>query len=132
MLLRRQELSALEAIEHLVGMQAQAPGPPYIGLWTRLADFDPDELGGMISSRRAVRIALMRNTVHLVSASDCLVLRPFMQPVIERSLYSSRARRAELEGVEIDALVAAGRALLEEQPRTSRDLGRLLQEQWPD
>lgn len=132
MLLRRQELLALEAIEHLVGMQAQAPAPPYVGLWTRLADFDPEELGRMISSRHAVRIALMRNTVHLVSARDCLALRPLMQPVIERNLYSSRARRADLEGVDIDALVAASRALLEEQPRTSRELGELLQERWPD
>jgi DNA glycosylase AlkZ-like len=132
MLLRREELPVLGAIEHLVGMQAQAPGPPYVGLWTRLANFDPDGLGRMISSRHAVRIALMRNTVHLVSASDCLVLRPLMQPVIERNLYSSRARRAELEGVDIDALVGAGRALLEEQPRTSRELGGLLSERWPD
>ncbi|CAN5795355.1 winged helix DNA-binding domain-containing protein [soil metagenome] len=132
MLLRRQDMPALEAIEHLVGMQAQAPAPPYVGLWTRLENFDPRELGRMISSRRAVRIALMRNTVHLVSASDCLALRPLMQQVIERNLYSSRARRAELEGVDIEALVAAGRALLEEQPRTSRELGELLQERWPN
>lgn len=132
MLLRRQELPVLGALEHLVGMQVQAPSPPYVGLWTRLTDFDPGELGDMISSRQAVRIALMRNTVHLVSASDCLALRPLVQPAIERNLYSSRARRAELEGVDIEALVAAGRALLEEQPRTSRELGGLLSERWPD
>ena len=132
MLLRRQELPTLEAIEHLVGMQAQAPSPPYIGLWTRLRNFDPEELGQMISDLRAVRIALMRNTVHLVSASDCLALRPLMQPVIERNLYSSRARRAELEGVDIDALVDTGRVLLEEEPRTARELGDLLQKSWPD
>ncbi|MBA2533603.1 MAG: winged helix DNA-binding domain-containing protein, partial [Rubrobacter sp.] len=132
MLLRRQDLSALEAIEHLIGMQAQAPAPPYVGLWTRLADFNPNELGRMLSSRRAVRIALMRNTVHLVSASDCLALRPLMQTIIERNLYSSRARCADLQGVDIEALGAAGRALLEEQPRTSRELGELLKERWPD
>jgi hypothetical protein len=132
MLLRRQKLPALEAIERLVGMQAQAPAPPYVGLWTRLADFDPDELGRMISSRRAVRIALMRNTVHLVSARDCHALRPLMRTIIERNLYSSRARRAALEGVDIEALIADGRTLLEEQPRTSRELGELLQERWPD
>ena len=132
MLLRRRKLSAVEAIERLVGMQAQAPAPPYVGLWTRLEDFHPDELARLILERRAVRIALMRNTVHLVSARDCLALRPLMQPVFDRTLYSTRANRAHLEGVDIEALVAAGRTLLEEKPRTAKELGELLQEQWPD
>ncbi len=132
MLLRHQEISALEALERLVGMQAQAPAPPYVGLWTRLEDFRPDELARLILERRAVRIALMRNTVHLVSARDCLALRPLMQPVFDRGLYSTRANRAHLEGVDTEDLVAAGRALLEEAPRTAKELGVLLQEQWPD
>jgi hypothetical protein len=132
MLLRRRKLSAVEAIEHLVGMQAQAPAPPYLGLWTRLKDFHPDELARLILERRAVRIALMRNTVHLVSARDCLALRPLMQPVFDRTLYSTRANRAHLEGIDIEALVAAGRALLEERPRTAKELGELLQDQWPE
>ena len=132
MLLRRRELPALDAIEHLVGMQAQAPSPPYIGLWTRLKDFHPDELARLILERRAVRIALMRNTVHLVSAQDCLALRPLMQPVLDRTLYSTRANRAHLEGVDTGALVAAGRTLLEVKPRTAKELGELLLEQWPE
>jgi hypothetical protein len=132
MLLRRRKLSAVEAIERLLGMQAQAPTPPYIGLWTRLKDFHPDELERLILQRRAVRIALMRNTVHLVSARDCLALRPLMQPVFDRTLYSTRANRAHLEGVDVEALVAAGRALLEERPRTAKELGELLQVQWPE
>ena len=59
MLLGRQKLSALRAIEHLVGMQAQAPDPPYVGLWTRLEGFHTDELARLILKRRAVRVALM-------------------------------------------------------------------------
>ena len=132
MLLRRRKLSAVEAIERLVGLQAQAPTPPYIGLCTRLKDFHTDELERLILQRRAVRIALMRNTVHLVSARDCLALRPLMHPVFDRTLYSTRANRAHLEGVDVEALVAAGRALLEERPRTAKELGELLQEQWPE
>ena len=127
MLLRRRKLPAVEAIERLVGMQAQAPAPPYIGLWTRLKNFHPDELERLILERRAVRIALMRNTVHLVSARDCLALRPLMQPVLDRGLYATRANRAHLDGIDVDALVAAGRALLEERPRTAKELGELLQ-----
>jgi len=132
MLLRRQRLSAEEAIEHLVGMQAQAPAPPYVGLWTRLEDFHSDELARLILDRHAVRVALMRNTVHLVSARDCLTLRPLVQPVIDRGLYGNRAHRAGVEGVDIEALSAAGRALLEERPRTAKELGEILQERWPE
>jgi hypothetical protein len=132
MLLRRWKLPAIKAIERLVGLQAQSPNPPYIGLWTRLEGFRPDELACLIEERRAVRIALMRNTVHLVSARDCLLLRPLTQPVLDRDLYASRAQRASLEGVNIEALVAAGRALLEEQPRAAKELGALLREWWPE
>ncbi|MDQ3912242.1 MAG: winged helix DNA-binding domain-containing protein [Actinomycetota bacterium] len=132
MLLHRQKLPAVEAIEHLVGMQAQAPYSPYVGLWTRLEGFHPEELARLILDRRAVRMALMRNTVHLVSARDCLKLRPLVQPVLERGLYANRTYRADIEGVDIEALVAAGRALLEERPRTAKELGQLLRERWPD
>src|SRR5918998_1632101 len=132
MLVRRQKLPAAEAIEHLVGLQAQAPNPPYVGLWTRLEGFHPDELARLILDRRAVRIALMRNTVHLVTARDCLALRPLVQPVLDRGVYANRAHRAEIEGVDIEALVAAGRTLLEERPRTAKELGELLQTRWPD
>src|SRR5487761_1445125 len=73
-----------ETVEHLLGLQAQAPFPPYYGLWSRLDGFTPDQLATLISNRDVVRIALMRGTIHLVSAQDCLPLRRLVQPVIER------------------------------------------------
>ncbi len=70
LLLRRSNLSVTAALEQLVGLQAQAPNPPYIGLWTRLLDFRPDQLVQLITGRQVVRIALMRGTIHLVTAQD--------------------------------------------------------------
>lgn len=46
LLLRRRRLPAAAALEQLVGLQAQAPGDPYVGLWTRLDRFRPEELSG--------------------------------------------------------------------------------------
>ncbi len=43
LLLDRSALTAERAVEHLVGMQAQSPLAPYVGLWTRLRNFDTDD-----------------------------------------------------------------------------------------
>ena len=131
LLLRRAELGVPAAIEHLVGMQAQAPMAPYYGLWTRLTGFTPDDLAGLITGRQAVRIVLMRGTVHLVSARDCLALRPVVAPVLERGLAHSRHGK-QIAGIDTGALAAAGRELVEERPRTTVELGELLARRWPD
>ncbi|WP_248924550.1 winged helix DNA-binding domain-containing protein [Paenibacillus hamazuiensis] len=130
LLLSRAKLSALEAIEHLLGLQAQSPYAPYFGLWTRLDCFRHEELSELILSKRAVRLALMRSTLHLVSASDGLSLRPWLQPALERGLSGAYGKRTA--GLDLDAVAAAGRALTEEQPLTFDELGKRLGERWPE
>ncbi len=116
LLLRRSALPVLEAIEWLVGLQAQTPHSWYVGLWTRLEGFDPQRVSDLLTERRVVRIALMRSTIHLVTARDCLALRPLLQPVLQRSMSGNFGRH--LKGLDTEVLVAAGRALVEQQPRT--------------
>ena len=132
MLLERGAFGAAEAIERLAGMQAQAPAAPYVGLWTRLRDFRPDDLARLILERRAVRIALMRGTVHLVTARDALTFRPLVQPVFDRDLRVNSTYARGLAGMDLRALAAHGRALVEERPRTMTKLRALLHARWPD
>jgi hypothetical protein len=67
MLLEREVLPAgqpdrtarvVQAIEHLVGLQAQAPFPPYYGLHSRLDGFRPEMFGPVRRSGAAQRGAL--------------------------------------------------------------------------
>jgi len=131
LLLRRHRLSAFKTIARLVGMQAQIPNNPYVALWTRLAGFRPEELSRLITERRAVRIALMRSTIHLVTAADALTLRPAVQPALDRSFKASPFARA-VAGIDTNELRATARGFLEEKPRTTAALGKLLQRRWPD
>ena len=129
LLLTRHELSATEALEHLVGMQAQNPNAPYLGLWTRLIDFCPDDLSELIEARKVVRLAQMRWTLHLVTARDCLGLRPALQPVMDRRMQACFGRH--LGGVDLDRLADVGRVLVEQEPRSLGDVGQLLSKEWP-
>jgi Winged helix DNA-binding domain len=132
LLLERATDPVAQTIERLVGMQAQVPGDPYVALWSRLADFQPAELEALITERKAVRGPIMRTTLHLTSARDFLALRPVMQPVLERGFYTGSPFGRQLDGIDIDAVLAYGRELIEERPRTTAELRTLLQERWPD
>jgi hypothetical protein len=133
LLLRRAEMPAEAAIEHLIALQAQEPFDPYTALWSRLDGFRAEELAGLLTDRRAVRAnAMMRTTIHLLTADDWLALRPVLQIVQERGFTTGSPFGRNLVGLHIDEVVEAGRALLDEEPRTNNALGKLLKEQWPD
>lgn len=74
LLLERADLPPLDALEHLVGLQAQLPLDPYYALWSRLDGFDPNVLGGHVERREAVRLVVMRGTLHLVTQRDARTL----------------------------------------------------------
>ena len=107
LLLQRVTTPVPDVIEHLLGLQAQATMPPYYGLWSRLTDFDPHELGALLTERKAVRLTLMRGTVHLVTVRDAQFLRPLVQVVIERNHNGAFGRR--MDGADPAALARATR-----------------------
>jgi hypothetical protein len=130
MLLTRVNLPVLDAIERLVGIQAQDPNAPYFGLWSRLEEFRPDDLSKLIQNKKVMRLALMRSTIHLVSSKDGMSLRPLIQSVQDTVLKNSFGKH--LNGLDTQAVAEAGRALVETKPLTFSELGKLLGKQWPN
>lgn len=129
LLLERSALTVVPATEHLVGLQAQEPQEPYVGLFSRLASFDPLTASRLLEERVLVRTLMMRRTVHLMTAEDCLALRALHQPMLEQRMRAVLRRR--LAGVDEHELATLGLPLFHEQPRTLSEVGRAVHERWP-
>jgi hypothetical protein len=132
LLLERHHLPVVDAVEHLAGLQAQAPFSPYFSLWSRLMHFAADDLARALVDREVVRLVVMRNTIHLVSAPDALWLRPLTQPIMDRDVRGNTLYGPLLEALDIEDVVAAAREALEGEPRTVKQLGAILAQRWPD
>ena len=131
-LLARRDAPALQTIEHLIGLQAQAPFPPYYGLWCRLEDFQAQELSNLLLNREAVRLVLMRGTVHLVSSRDALPLRALLQPIMDGDLHSNTTYSPPIAGMDLNELAQRGRELLDRQALTLPELRLELLKFYPD
>jgi winged helix DNA-binding protein len=83
MLLRREPLDVVSAIERLVAIQAQEPAAPFVALWTRVENFRPETLIEALERREVVKATLMRVTLHLVTAGDYLRLHPAVFPLLQ-------------------------------------------------
>jgi hypothetical protein len=132
MLLRRRRVPALEAVERLVALQAQEPRDPYVALWSRVEPFRAETLSDALEDRRAVRMTLLRGTLHLVTARDAIGLRALVQPAIERVIFSSSPLRSAYRGFDMDELSVALRGWLEERPRKRAELVKEISARWPD
>jgi hypothetical protein len=75
LLLDRKRLSPPKVIEHLVGMQAQWPSAPYLGIWSRTTSFRPKTLERELVKGTVLKANLMRQTLHLVTRRDYALLR---------------------------------------------------------
>lgn len=119
LLLERAKLDVVTATERIGGLQAQEPASPHIGLWTRLAGFEPADLDQALAKRSVVKGTLMRSTLHIVSAADYLHLWPAVVPMLGSSRRQDRAKPPSAERL------AALRAQAEAFTAEPRGLGEL-------
>ena len=124
MLLGRERVAPLRAIERLVAMQAQWPRPPYLGLWSRVEGFARADLTTLLERRKVVRATFLRGTLHLASTKDFLALRPALQPVLDAGVQAIlQARQTRLDLADV---IARARAILAKGPRHFEELRALL------
>ncbi len=130
LLLARGKLAAPAALERIAGLQAQMPGPPYVGLWSRLADFDRRPLADALVARTVVRAPLFRGTLHEVSTADYARFRAVVAPVLHRAFAGMNADR--LKGIDAVALSEEARPFLQGSPRTQDDVRNFLGSRHPE
>ncbi len=106
LLLERVRLPVLEAVRRILALQAQEPASPYLALWSRLHDFDPQELDEAFRSFAVVKATLMRITLHAVAAEDRAPFHAAMRPTLRAAgLHDERFRATGLTPDDADALV---------------------------
>jgi hypothetical protein len=103
LLLEREKVTPLDALEQLFALQAQLARPPHVALWTRLQGYQREQLNGLLTGRKAVRGTTMRNTLHVMSAKDFLALRSALQPGMDKALRGILKDR--LDALQLPALL---------------------------
>ena len=112
----------MEAVEQVGGLQTQYAPSGYVGLWTRVAGFERDDLTRALEDRSLIQASLLRTTIHIVSRR-------------EYWLYANGIRRARQEWAkrigalppprELRANADRLRDALRDGPKTVRELGEL-------
>src|SRR5918994_6533576 len=116
MLLRREPVKPVAAVERLAGLQAQVARPPFVGLWSRLDGFRREDLVRALERQQVVRGTLMRGTLHLVTRTDYVRFRRTLQPMLTAGVRS--ILRGRMDALDVAAAVAEARAWFDKAPRT--------------
>lgn len=123
LLLERSELSIVEAVEQIGGLQMQYAPSGYVGLWTRLADLPRAALTTALEERTVVQATLLRTTIHTVSAREFWLYAIGIRQARRRwALRLPTGRGSEADQI---AAAAGMRAALADGPRDVKELGPL-------
>jgi hypothetical protein len=124
LLLERADLAVPEVLERVGGIQTQYAPSAYIGLWSRMADFERSSLTRALEDRSAVQATLMRMTIHTVSAGDFWPMALAIRP--SRREWFARVNRRQMTGVNMERAAAEVRQELADGPLKLADLNRRL------
>lgn len=128
LLLGRERVGIVKAIDRLAGLQAQVPRAPFISLWSRLDGFRRADLIRLIEERKVIRATMMRGTIHLMSRKDFIALRNLIQPVLTQvALTAPELRKTK----DLETWLDYGRRILEETPMTFEAFREVLKERAP-
>jgi hypothetical protein len=124
LLLERSTLPIPRALERMGGLQDQYAPNGYIGLWTRLAGLERNDLTRALERKTVVQATLMRATIHLVSRRD---FWPFAVAIDEplRGWWFRSTKRSH-ESRRLRAIDRKGRAFLAHAPRRKREILEML------
>ncbi|HEY1488505.1 MAG TPA: winged helix DNA-binding domain-containing protein [Micromonosporaceae bacterium] len=126
MLLRRDPVSVLDAVQRVVALQAQEAASPYLALWNRIDGFDPADLDAAFADRTVVRAPLLRLTLHAVHAEDWPVFHAGMWPMLRASrLNDTRFRSTGLSTADADDMLPGLAAFLA-TPRDDAEVEQMI------
>ena len=104
LLLEQKRFSTTQVIERLVGLQAQWPPSPYIGIWTRTTGFRRESLERLLVSGAVIKATVMRQTLHLLTRRDYALLRA----ALSETNFPDQSEEAKRLATSVRALAAAG------------------------
>ncbi len=118
MMLAREKATVVSTVERIAGMQAQLPRPPFIGLWTRIRNFQRQDLQKSLHAKTVIRATAMRGTIHLLSRKDFIAWRPVMAEMLVRGAESIAGKKVS---VDRESLYATGREFFGRGPAPFED-----------
>ena len=120
-LLARCDIDIPTTLQHVGGLQTQYAPSGYVGLWSRLVEFERDSLTRALDDRAVVQATLMRCTIHMVAADDfwpiCAAVR-----ASRRDWWVHIARSRKMADIPHEAIANVLRAELADGPRTAAEL----------
>jgi hypothetical protein len=120
MLVEREPIAVTEAVRRMVAVQAQHPASPYVGLFNRVAGFDPHELDAAFTAGVVVKATLMRGTLHAVHTDEHLNFRAAIMPMMAGTRFEAAFKAGGLTTAEAHAL-AVELAAYASEPRSGQD-----------